>query len=68
MRQPYKWWIKERHTGQFAPYFVGCGRLSKKKAADMEKPLVGRNIMHSYDSEEEYSKRLEELKSEGRLV
>lgn len=63
-----KYWIKERHNGQTKRYFVGCGKLSKKTAKDYENTLAGHNIMHAFDTEADYSKRLAELKESGELL
>jgi hypothetical protein len=55
-----KYYIKERHNPQFKkPYYVPKGQLTAKDAKKMETPLYGVNIMHSYDTKEEYEKAIE---------
>ena len=58
-----KWYIKERHNPQFKkPYFVAMGRLYKIDARACENPLYGNNIMHPYDTEEEYRQACNEYR------
>jgi hypothetical protein len=57
-----KYWIKERHNLQTGTYYVACGQMTKSAAKSIETGcLYGSNKMHSYDSIEEYKKRLSEL-------
>jgi len=63
-----KWWIKERYNPQIGTYFVACGQLSKTAARMKERSLYGDNNMHSFETEEAYTKRLEHLRATGERV
>lgn len=65
-KQPY--WIKERHNPQLGTYYVGMGQLSKAAAKRYEAPLYGDNVMHRFDSEADYNKRLAALRQSGASV
>lgn len=59
-------YIKERENPQFKkPYYVACGKLTKKEAKKKENSLYGYNIMLSYKTEEEYINALNTFKKEG---
>lgn len=60
-----KFYLKERHNGQTGIYFVQLGQLTKKDATKHEKSLSGFNIVHSYETKEEYENVITELKAEG---
>ena len=63
-----KFYIKERHNPQLGIYYVGCGRLTKKEAKNEENSLYGTNLMHLYDTEEDYERQLEDLRKHGKNV
>lgn len=63
------YWIKERHNPQQGPYYVACGNTySVKNAKKIETPLYGDNIMHKFNSEQEYNNEIERLKKAGERV
>lgn len=60
------YYIKERENPQLdKPYFVALGQLTKKDAAKHSKTLYGRNIIHSYTTEGQYSAKLNKIKADG---
>lgn len=63
-----KFWIKERQNPQTGTYFVPMGQMTKAEAKKYEKPLYGKNIMHSYESQEAYNITLDLLKKNGSRV
>lgn len=68
MKRIKQYWIKERCNPQLGTYWVGYGQLSKGQAKNLESPLYGCNIMHSYETEEAYQARLRELREKGEHV
>jgi hypothetical protein len=61
-----KFYIGRRDNPQLPkPYFNGYGLLTKKDAAKKEDTLYGSMVLTSYDTEEEYETRINELKEEG---
>ncbi len=61
-----KYYIKERHNPQFKyPYYIECGKISKKDADKMTNPIYGYNVMLSYKTEQEYNQAIAEIKSKG---
>jgi hypothetical protein len=66
MNKRLSYWIKERHNPQFDnPYYSACGQLTKKEAKKKEGSLYGFNVMLEYKTEDEYSKAIEQFKSDG---
>ena len=63
-----KWYIKERHNPQLGTYYVACGQMSKAEAKRYENSLYGENVMHSFETEDAYKKRLAELRKAGESV
>jgi len=63
-----KFWIKERHNPQTGIYYVACGQLTKNDARKNEKSLYGENIMHPFDTEEDYKKKISELQKSGERI
>ncbi len=63
-----KFWIKERHNPQLGIYYVRCGALTKKEAKAREKSLYGENLMHSFDTYQDYCAKLAELKKAGERI
>lgn len=60
------WYIKERDNGQSARcYYVAEGRMSPTSAARKEKPLVGTNIMHRFETEAAYRAEIDRLMANG---
>lgn len=68
MKHAKQFYIKERFNPQLGTYWVACGQLSKTKARKMEGSLYGSNLMHGYDTEQEYKTRLTNLKLDGEKV
>jgi hypothetical protein len=56
-----KWWIKERHNPQIGVYYVGLGQLSEKEAKRYKCNAYGTNTLLSFESEEEYLAKLQQL-------
>jgi hypothetical protein len=67
MKREY-YWIKERHNGQTAPYFVEMGAMPTKEAMKHEQTLAGYNVMHRFTSLPEYEHKLAELKLTGKIL
>ena len=59
------YWIKERHNPQLDVYYVRMGLLSAKKASYHNDPLYGHNILHRYETQEQYEAALARLEGEG---
>ncbi len=57
--------IKERQNPQLGTYFVQMGWLSQKEIKACEKAIYGRNIVHSFKTEAEGLKFLQEQEAEG---
>lgn len=54
-----KYYIKERHNPQFSrPYYTGMGQLDKSQVKRAENPAYGFNVLHAYDTAEEYEAAL----------
>jgi hypothetical protein len=63
------YWIKERYNPQYGTCYVACGNTyTVKDAKKAESPLYGENIMHKFDTEEEYNKEIKRLKEAGEHV
>ena len=64
------YYIKERHNPQFKhPYYSACGKLSKKRAKEIEDgSLYGSNVMRPYETEEAYEQALQKLREQGFYV
>lgn len=61
----YKFYIGERHNPQLSkPYYKAYGQLSVKDAKSKENCLYGSMYLTPYDTEEEYNKAIDKLKSE----
>lgn len=60
-----KFFIKERWNPQFGRYYSPMGQMTQKDADKWKKPVYGSNIMHEYDTEEEYNKQINVLRREG---
>jgi hypothetical protein len=58
-----KYWIKQRLNPQIGTYYIGMGQMTKDKAKTQEQSLYGTNIMLSFDTEEDYEKKIKELKA-----
>lgn len=58
-----KFYIKERHNPQLGTYYVACGQMTKKEAKSYEDTRYGTNVMHGYDTAEEYEKALADLRA-----
>ena len=63
-----KFYIKERHNPQLGVYYVAEGALSKTAAKRKTSPGYGSNIMHAFDTKEEYEAEIAKLKSAGERV
>ena len=62
-------WIKRRVNPQLGTYYVPMGRISVKKALEYEeKTSYGYNYMERYSTEQEYEKRILELRINGERV
>ncbi len=57
-----KFYIKERHNPQLGVYYTAMGQMTKKEAKAAEKSIYGTNYMLPFDTEEDYKKKLVELK------
>jgi hypothetical protein len=69
MKKPYRFWIKERHNPQMSrPYFAVLGRLSETAAKRHTRPIYGANVLHSFETEEDYKARIRELMERGECV
>lgn len=64
-KTPKYWWIKIRFNPQIGHYVVPCGKITIKRAREMEKSIYGSNSMIKFDSEEAYNRKIEEFKAEG---
>ena len=62
------WWIKERFNPQLGTYYVPLDRIAVKEANKYERSLYGENIMHRYDTLEDYEAAIAKLKLEGERV
>lgn len=63
MAEAESWYIKERHNPQLlSPYYRALGRLNRKEAEEMTATLYGTNVLLKFDNEEEYNKKIAELK------
>jgi hypothetical protein len=60
-----KWWLKERHNIQTGVYYVPMGQISAAEAKANTRTLYGHNIMHSFDTLEEYRAKITELEQAG---
>ena len=66
MKSKQKYWIKRRDNPQLdKPYFITYGKITKKRAMEIEHTIYGYNTMLSYDTEEEYKRAIEEFRSQG---
>lgn len=68
MKKLKKFWIKQRENPQLGTYYVACGQLSNSEAKRRGRPLYGFNLMHPYDTEEDYFAALKKLRDEGHEV
>jgi len=69
MGKRLSFWIKERINPQLGVYYVPCGQMSMRDADKYESgTLYGSNIMHRFNDEDSYKKRIEELKAAGESV
>lgn len=55
------YYIKERHNPQTGTYYVACGQMTSKDARDAARPLYGSNVMHGFNSKEEYDAECKRL-------
>lgn len=63
---PKKFFIGRRDNPQLSkPYFKAYGQLSQTSAKEKEKSAYGSMSLTSYNSEEEYQKALDKIKSDG---
>lgn len=63
---PKKFFIGRRDNPQLKkPYFKAYGQLSQTSAKEKEKSAYGSMSLTSYNSEEEYQKALDKIKSDG---
>ena len=58
-----KYWIKQRLNPQIGTYYIGMGQMTIAKAKTQEQALYGTNIMLKFDTEEDYEKKIKELKA-----
>lgn len=66
MKKPQRWFIMERHNPQLGVYYVARGQMSERAAKKWETGIrYGTNSIRGFDTEVEYQKQLEQLKSEG---
>lgn len=64
-----KWWIKERDNPQLGRYFILCGQMGQRTAKQYETGSVyGRNIMHSFDTEDAYNERIQKLRDNNESI
>jgi len=62
MSKPKYWYIKERHNPQFKkPYYIALGNIRAIDAKKHEDTLYGFNIIHRYNSENEYRNALKDF-------
>ena len=59
------YWIKERHNPQLGVYYVRMGQISVREANQHDNPLYGHNILHRYETQEQYDAELARLEREG---
>ena len=59
------YWIKERHNPQLGVYYVRMGQISAREANQHDNPLYGHNILHRYETQEQYDAELTRLEREG---
>lgn len=63
------YWIKERYNPQIGTYYVAYGNTyTVKDAKKAERPLYGQNIMHKFNTKEEYNEEIRRLKNESERV
>ena len=59
-------YLGERHNPQFKkPYYVKYGQLSKTEAKRKEKCVYGSMYITSYNTQQEYEDKIQELKKDG---
>lgn len=63
-----KFYIKERYNPQLGTYYVAMDQMTRKEARECEDTLYGSNTMHGFDNEEDYRRRIAELKAQGERV
>lgn len=63
-----RWWIKERHNPQLGTYYVGEGPMLDSAAKKHERPIYGSNVMHPFETEEEFRAEIARLKASGERV
>ncbi len=68
MKKPTSYWIKERYNPQLGVYYVAMGPMSQRAARECKSGVYGSNLMHSFETAEAYSARLEELREKGERV
>lgn len=62
-------YIKERFNPQLGTYYVRLGQMSKAAAKRIEgKSLYGSNIVHGFETEQDYNAKVAELRSKGESV
>ena len=68
-KRPKQWYIKERHNQQLGTYYVACGQMTEREASRwVIHSLYGENVMHGFESEQEYKSRIAELRKAGKKV
>ncbi len=66
MKTQQKFYIGRRDNPQFKnPYYVAYGQISKTKAAKKEKCLYGSMTLEAFESEDDYTNKIKQLKSQG---
>ena len=66
--KPKSYWIKQRFNPQLGVYYVACGQISVREAKRLERTLYGDNVMLRFSSEDEYNKKLSELRDSGEKI
>jgi len=60
-----KYYLKERFNPQFdKPYYVALGQITKLQAKKAENSRYGTNVIHSYETKEEYIDAIEKFKQQ----